>query len=105
LAKTSSAGASALVLPVAALYLFRFSETPSYLEIGAGVSSAILSVRSSTVEPSSATVYAPHLTFALIYRYMPDDSGLSVRVGVTPLLLPNLFLPWLGVSLGWTFGD
>jgi hypothetical protein len=75
------------------------------LEIGAGVSSAILSVRSSTVEPSSATVYAPHLTFALMYRYMPDDSSLSVRVGVTPLLLPNLFLPWLGVSLGWTFGD
>jgi hypothetical protein len=98
-----SGTASAVVIPLVGSYLYNFPESPSYLEVGAGISSAFLAASATTVMPTSAVTYVPIPTLVLMYRLMPTDGGFSLRAGVTPLFLPTLFLPWLGVSFGWTF--
>ena len=104
LADVLSGSASAVIVPLVGSYLYNFPDSPSYLEVGAGISSAFLSVSASTVAPTATTAYVPIPTVVAMYRLMPAEGGFSLRAGVTPLFLPGLFLPWLGVSLGWTFG-
>jgi hypothetical protein len=99
-----SGTASAVVIPLVGSYLYNFPESPSYLEVGAGISSAFLAASATTVVPASGATYLPIPTLVLMYRLMPTEGGFSLRAGVTPLFLPTLFLPWLGVSIGWTFG-
>lgn len=36
------------------------------------------------------------------YRYQRPDGGINFRIGLTPLFTPS-FLPWGGLSLGYTF--
>jgi hypothetical protein len=99
-----SGSASAVIVPLVGSYLYNFPESQSYLEVGAGISSAFLAASATTVVPTSGAIYLPIPTLVLMYRLMPTEGGFSLRAGVTPLFLPTLFLPWLGVSLGWTFG-
>ncbi|MFY7997739.1 MAG: hypothetical protein ACOVSW_03985 [Candidatus Kapaibacteriota bacterium] len=107
LANVFSGAASLVVIPLIASYLYNFPESNSYLELGGGISSLFATVSVTTVVPASATAYTPIPTFVIMYRIMPSEGGFSLRAGLTPLILPNFFLPilpWLGVSLGWTFG-
>ncbi|MCU0427543.1 MAG: hypothetical protein MUF71_18165 [Candidatus Kapabacteria bacterium] len=98
-------GASAIVaVPLIGSYLYNFPNSPSFLELGLGITSAFLSVSANTVVPANAATYLPIPTAVAMYRLMPTEGGFSLRAGVTPLLLPGFLLPWIGVSLGWTFG-
>lgn len=99
-----SASASAVVIPLVGSYLYHFPNSSSYLEVGAGITSAFLAESATTVVPASAATYLPIPTLVAMYRLMPNEGGFSLRAGVTPLFFPTLFLPWIGVSLGWTFG-
>lgn len=99
-----SGSASGVFVPLVGSYLYNFPDSPSYLELGAGISSAFLGASASTVTPTAAMTYLPIPTLVAMYRLMPAEDGFSLRAGVTPLFLPGFFLPWLGVSLGWTFG-
>ena len=42
------------------------------------------------------------VTGTIGYRYQRADGGINFRAGLTPLITPS-FLPWGGLSLGYTF--
>ena len=42
------------------------------------------------------------VTTTIGYRYQRPGGGINFRIGLTPLLHPS-FIPWGGLSLGYTF--
>jgi len=37
------------------------------------------------------------------YRYQPVNGGFLFRIGFTPIITTSIFIPWGGISLGYTF--
>ncbi len=71
----------------------------SRLELGAGIVIITGRVDFSRVNTSDAAVIGTG-TFA--YRYQQPISGLYFKAGFTPFIAGGSFLPWFGLSIGYT---
>lgn len=72
------------------------------LELGAGPAlvRATASTDFGTFDESGTTVFG---TATAGYRFQPNDGGFVFRIGFTPLFGSTGFLPWGGLSLGYSF--
>ena len=100
---TSSASVTLMTFPVMANFLVG---SPSHkLELGAGPLFAYASGSSSggVGGAVSASGFGVAGTAVIGYRYVPYDGGFHFKVGFTPLFGAGGFLPWGGISFGYTF--
>ncbi|MBE9601254.1 hypothetical protein [Pedobacter sp. MC2016-24] len=88
-------------IPVGLNYLL--GKGKSFFEIGLGMTylSAKGSDDSFLFDDETADGLLGTMNFG--YRLQPVDSGFSLRAGLTPIFNSNNFLPFYGVSLGYTF--
>lgn len=101
---------SVTVIPIMANYLIGTGN--SKIEVGAGL--CILSESTPTdgidiFGKSWQTKSSMAATAVFVYRFQPTNPGLNFRVGFTPLigrffLRSNIvFIPWFGISGGYSF--
>ncbi len=100
----SSGGGTFLAIPLTISYLGLGSKRHMF-ELGAGVTIYYVNADSGmfyagSSGASAATVVA---TGILGYRFQPPNGGFSLRVGLSPLISQNGFLPWPHLGLGATF--
>ena len=104
----TSASASLLIIPATFNY-FLASHTDgkvgsSKFELGAGIVLVDLSANVSGGGIGNAFSKSGLGGTATIgYRYQPSDGGVLFRVGFTPIFGSGGFLPWAGISVGFTF--
>lgn len=94
----SDAGAMAVGVPVTGSYFI--GENNHRLELGAGILYLSAAVGSGDFSGSGSAV-AP--TGIIGYRYQPVDGGFFFKAGFTPFVYNNQFIPYGGISLGYTF--
>jgi hypothetical protein len=105
---STSASASFLIIPATFNYFFA-SHTDgkvgsSKFEVGAGIVLVDLSASVSGGGVGSAfSGSGVGGTATIGYRYQPSDGGVLFRVGFTPFFTSKGFLPWAGISVGFTF--
>jgi hypothetical protein len=99
---TASASVSMLAIPVIANFLL--GNANHKLELGGGLTLFKMTGTSSTFDGvASGTAFAPVGTLVAGYRYVPADGGFTFRIGFTPLVSTEDFMPWGGISFGYLF--
>lgn len=93
---------SFFTLPVQLNYLL--GKKNKFFEIGAGATYANLHDKyksnSDFLSFDNDDTVIGTLTFG--YRYQPEDSGFNFRVAFNPLFNSNSFVPFIGISFGYT---
>jgi hypothetical protein len=99
---TASASVSMLAIPILANFLL--GNQNHKLELGGGVTLFKMTGTSSTFEGvASGSAFGPVGTLVAGYRYVPSDGGFTFRIGFTPLVSTESFMPWGGISFGYLF--
>ena len=84
-------------IPITAHYLF--GKGNSRLEIGAGLVIFTGKADISTIETKDSAVLG---TGVFAYRFQKPDGGVFFKAGFTPLFQGGTFVPWFGLSIGYT---
>jgi hypothetical protein len=97
-----SASVSMLAIPLMANFML--GNDNHKLELGGGLTLFYLSGSSSSSGNFvSGSGFAPIGSLVAGYRYVPQDGGFTFRVGFTPLISTEDFVPWGGISFGYLF--
>ena len=90
-----------------------FGESNHKFEVGAGATIYRVSASASYNDPfvqnafgsdklkANTTGIIP--TAVLGYRYQPKDGGIMFKASFTPMYSNGTFLPWAGLSVGYSF--
>ncbi len=89
--------ASLTGIPITAHYLL--GKGNSRLELGAGLVVLTGKADLGGVSTSDATVLG---TGVFAYRFQKPDGGVFFKAGFTPLFQGGTFIPWFGISIGYT---
>jgi hypothetical protein len=96
-------GASVVTVPVQLNYLL--GKKDKYFEIGLGATYASFNSGSDFFsngsKPLTASTVLGTMTFG--YRYQPVDGGFNFRASFNPIFYSSNFVPFGGVSVGYTF--
>ncbi len=97
-ASEGSSAAAAYAVPLTFNYFF--GDYSSRLELGAGASFIAAAVGS---EGSSFNGSGTAVSFNIGYRYQPMDGGFLFRATFSPFYINSNFIPWGGLSFGYSF--
>jgi len=96
-------GVSVVTVPVQLNYLL--GKKDKYFEIGLGATYASFNSGSDFFsdgsKPLTASTVLGTMTFG--YRYQPVDGGFNFRASFTPIFYSANFVPYGGISFGYTF--
>jgi len=71
------------------------------METGLGMTIFTGGFMDIATDGTTASVFVPTGTFGV--RYQPKPKGLLLRLSFTPMVFPSAFLPWVGLSIGYSF--
>ncbi len=86
-----------ITIPVSLNYLLGSGK--NFFEIGLGATYTNLSMNNDAFFGGDTVIG----TMAFMYRLQPETSGFSFRGGLTPFFNSSGFIPFAGISLGYTF--
>jgi hypothetical protein len=96
-------GASVVTVPVQLNYLL--GKKDKYFEVGLGATYASFNSGSDFFsngnKPLTASTVLGTMTFG--YRYQPVDGGFNFRASFNPIFYSSNFVPYFGLSFGYTF--
>ncbi|OIQ63806.1 hypothetical protein GALL_546520 [mine drainage metagenome] len=96
-------GASVVTVPLELNYLL--GKKDKYFEIGLGATYASFNSGSSFLSFDSTPVTSNTVlgTMTFGYRYQPVDGGFNFRASFNPIFDSSNFVPYFGLSFGYTF--
>lgn len=71
------------------------------VETGLGVTMFTGGFRDVATDGTTPSVFVPTGTIGV--RYQPRPKGILLRLGLTPMVFPSMVLPWVGLSIGYSF--
>ena len=95
-----SASAGLLIAPLMGNYFIGDGSHKFELGAGPAIVNASASTDFGTFDESGTFLFG---TATAGYRFQPNDGGFVFRIGFTPLFGSTGFLPWAGLSLGYSF--
>ncbi|MDR3693305.1 hypothetical protein [Mucilaginibacter sp.] len=99
----ASGGASVVTVPFQLNYLL--GKKDKYFEIGLGATYASFNSGSNFLSfdttPVTSNTVLGTMTFG--YRYQPVDGGFNFRASFNPIFDSSNFVPYFGLSFGYTF--
>ena len=95
--------ASAVTLPLMVSKMFGDGDHKFELGIGGTIVSVSASIKADSSDLLSGAGTRVVATGTIGYRYMPKDSGVMFKAGITPWYSNGNFFPGVGIGLGYSF--